>query len=587
MMKRYLAIFLALCMMLSLVACTGSVVSEEPVEEPVPVTGLDAIHAALTIEEGEEYDFGSHLPLVKEGEDNHLTIGLIVNANTTDYDNNAYTQWLEETTGIDLEFVQFAGTSSDAATQLSLMMAAGETLPDIVLRFTGVAKSQGAEYGRDGYFADLSAYFADPELNYYRKWALEKIFPDEMDINDMLMLRTTDDSGAIYAYPRLENCPEDRPKYHVSINKAWLEAVGMEAPTTVEELYDVLVAFRDQDPNGNGLPDEIPMIGLSSGNWRDIVSWIINAFVFTNDTYYFNVKDGQLWNPYVTDAYRDALKFISKLVKEGLLSPQTWTISTTELKALQNPNEGEPYLVGVIASNVYNDIPNTSTAMQDYIQLPPLKDAGYGLGGYGPMLYCTMEYNTFITADCKNPELAFRLLDFLCSPENHLRMDWGVEGQDWVYSDGTKPGNLGGTATFKLLNEKVNNTPNNIVWHNYAGVSSSLYFQREIDLSDPNAYESVRYNRDQTLLKYYDEAGLPEEVFYFNVYTDEEVERRDEISVNDMTDYMRHARAEFCSGVLDPNSDADWNAYLKALENMHEPEWMEIGQAAYDRVFKK
>ena len=45
-----------------------------------------------------------------------------------------------------------------------------------------------------------------------------------------------------------------------AINTKWLEAVGMEMPTTVDELHDVLVAFKDKDPNGNGQADEIPHV---------------------------------------------------------------------------------------------------------------------------------------------------------------------------------------------------------------------------------------------------------------------------------------------------------------------------------------
>lgn len=43
------------------------------------------------------------------------------------------------------------------------------------------------------------------------------------------------------------------------INKVWLDKLGLEVPTTLAELKEVLIAFRDGDPNGNGIQDEIPM----------------------------------------------------------------------------------------------------------------------------------------------------------------------------------------------------------------------------------------------------------------------------------------------------------------------------------------
>ena len=45
---------------------------------------------------------------------------------------------------------------------------------------------------------------------------------------------------------------------HFFINAAWLNKLGLAVPTTIDELTDVLRAFRDDDPNGNGLADEVP-----------------------------------------------------------------------------------------------------------------------------------------------------------------------------------------------------------------------------------------------------------------------------------------------------------------------------------------
>ena len=591
MKKRILAMLLAVCMLLPLVACGETGESEQSGEEVV-LTGdvvqdtLAAVNKAVEVKEGEEYDFESHLPLAKEGEDNHLTIGLITSALTTDYNNNDYTNWLEEVTGIDIDFMQFSGTSSDAATQLSLMMAAGEKLPDILLRFTGVSKSQGAEYGRDGYFKDLSEYFKDPEMNYYRKFALEERFNWYDDTaNENLMLRQIDtETGAIYAYPRIENSPEDRPRSHVSINKGWLEAVGMEAPTTIEELRAVLTAFRDQDPNGNGQKDEIPLAGRNGTVFTDVVSYLVNAYVYWHPSYHFNITDGKLWAPYDTDEYRQALIAIKDMVDEGLVARSVWTMDNTELKALQNPTDGV-YKVGVIGANRYSTIEAGSRAMNDYIELRPLADET-GKGGYGPIDYYSMEYNTFITEDCENPELAFKLLDFFCSPEAAQRSRWGVYGVDWTESDGETLGNLGGIAKYKILGDDPQTYANAKTWHTYAGVTASIATQKEIDISDPDAFLTARYYRDLDCIKYYEEAGLPDEVFYYAVYTQEETEEREEFT-SDLTSYIKKARDEFCTGIRDPENDADWQQYLTDLETLGYSRWIEIAQTAYDRTFNK
>lgn len=69
----------------------------------------------------------------------------------------------------------------------------------------------------------------------------------------------TNPDGHIYTLPgkkplRPKGC--DTP----FINKAWLDRLGLEIPTTVDEWYEVLKAFKEQDANGNGDPnDEIPL----------------------------------------------------------------------------------------------------------------------------------------------------------------------------------------------------------------------------------------------------------------------------------------------------------------------------------------
>ena len=590
-MKKILALLLIVCMILPLAACGGATETGAAVETSDESLGDETVHtiaSAVTIPEGETYDFASHLPLVKEGEDNKLTVGLRADANCTDYKDNDYTRWLEEKTGVDLEFIQFSGTAADAATQIALMTAAGEKLPDILIHFTGITKAQGEVYGRDGYFLDLKDYFMDPDMNYYRRWGLNHHFYYDETVNDMLMLRGTDsETGAIYSYPFLVNDPEDNPKCHTVINRLWLEKLGLEMPTTIDELYDVLVAFRDQDPNGNGKKDEIPMISRVA-TYKDIIHWLMNAFLFVDDSYYFTVENDKLDLPYDKDEYRQAMIFIKKLVDEGLLSPQTWTISAAEHKGLLNPEDGV-YTVGISAGTTYTDFLASGHSMQDYQIVPPLKDAGYGKGGYGPMSYYRMEYNTFITEDCDDPELAFRLLDFMCAPDNTVRMYWGMEGRDWEYVDKSEglTGHLGGPADIRLLADPdIHTYPNNIIWQFYLGLECTQTTQTAVDLSDPDSFISARYKQDTDLLKYYAEAGQPDEVFYFNVYTADEIERRNEF-VTDIQSYLRTARADFCNGVTDPASDADWQAYLDNLDRLGKAEWLEIAQTAYNRTFGK
>ena len=82
--------------------------------------------------------------------------------------------------------------------------------------------------------------------------------------------------GTIYTLPQVNSGAELRVARKLFINKKWLENVNMEVPTTTEELYQLLKAFKEQDANGNGDPnDEIP---LCSQDWTSIQESLFGAF---------------------------------------------------------------------------------------------------------------------------------------------------------------------------------------------------------------------------------------------------------------------------------------------------------------------
>ena len=73
--------------------------------------------------------------------------------------------------------------------------------------------------------------------------------------------------------------------YRIWMNMKWLENLDLEVPTTSEELKDVLTAFATQDPNGNGVKDEIPVLTnyVDSGNYGcNIILALINMFEYTS-----------------------------------------------------------------------------------------------------------------------------------------------------------------------------------------------------------------------------------------------------------------------------------------------------------------
>lgn len=244
-----------------------------------------------------------------------LTVGIPQKATVTDYDDNAFTNYLEETANVEIEFVYFSNSAGEYKQQLALMCGADEELPDVLIGLQ-MTNYLANEYGDDGYFLDLTDYIDEYAPNY--KVQVEKL--DE-ELKEYVIERGKSmETGAQYGMP-LVLCEEfDDLQSPMYINKTWLDTLGLQVPTTIEELRTVLTAFANNDPNGNGQADEFALLGKN-----EVIDYIINAFI-CYDEGTFNVTDGKVWDPVVTDEFRQAVIYASQLVK----------MDVTAIRALQS-----------------------------------------------------------------------------------------------------------------------------------------------------------------------------------------------------------------------------------------------------------
>ena len=572
-MKKIIAMLLALVMVLGCLAACEKAPAEETKGTTPPKENKETTPVAPTQPQETNPALGS-LPLTEE--EVTLTIGIMQHPRVENFDTNDFTVYLEENTGINIEFKYYANDTSESVTQLNLEIAGNEKLPDILWGFTGINSSLMYELGDDGYFVDLKDYFAE-----YGYWFWEEYsYLSASEQQAIFQYGTSPATGAFYGFPKFSAAGSDAPNSRPAINTQWLEAVGAEMPTTVDELYDVLVKFATMDPNGNGKADEIPLLGSSNGYRTDTVQWIINAFVFCMDNYFFNATDGQLWVPYTTDEYRQAMVYLNKLYKEGLLSPLTYTISNlnTEYMALITPADGVP-IVGCASIHPTSHYAEDSKIPEQITPMGALK-AETELGGYAPMYGASYEYNCFVTTDCENPELAFQLLDFMCSQYSYFRQRYGVEGVHWEWA---KPGDTnsnGDPAVIKVLDSGMWAGTNNVSWHQPRGyVVASSRNATYTDMSNPTYSQLF----SMEFLPKYTAAGEPEEVVRKLIYNAEEEEYVGSV-LTTIQDYVGEARAMFVSGVLDPNDDAAWNTYLSNLEAQGLSKLIETAQGAYTRM---
>lgn len=499
-----------------------------------------------------------------------LTVGIPQNFNITSYDDNALTKYIEETLDMNIEFVFFPSDVTYYVQQLTLMASTGEKMPDVIWGFNGLGSTTVADFGDEGCFVDLTDLIDKYATNYKEKYAtLSK------EEQERIQRKGTSDSGCFYAMPLVTNKMIDNMQCMMYINQTWLDKLGLQMPTNVDEFYNVLKAFKTMDPNGNGAADEIPLLGQPGGTY-DMNGYIINAFTYFDAQNSFNVTDGKLKASYISDEYRQAIIYMNKLYSEGLLSDLCYSISgTNEFVNLITPNNGTS-LVGVWCGHpsLYADI--TSPVLNEYTALPSLGDAT-GQGGNTVVRNNAIYWSSAITKDCENVELAMKFLDFFYADETTTRMRFGEKGVDW--EEGTGKDVYGNDASIKVLNDNAF-FKGSQTW----GINSCAVFTYQ-------NYSAIASSEtgDGALMKgtweIMDSAKLPKEKSENIRYTSEEYEEKTTYQ-NQIDSFVYEQRNLFVTGDKNPNSDAAWNEYLNTISELGLEKWTVLAQKAYDRANK-
>ena len=220
------------------------------------------------------------------------------------------------------------------------------------------------------------------------------------------------------------------------INTQWLERLGLEKPTTMEELKQVLIAFRDQDANGNGDPnDEIPFDFCDSFNKTQLIncaaSWGLPMYNGGNVFYDFD-DAGNVVGAVNTDAYRSFLEFFYELGQEKLINLEGFSQSYDQFTANCNADR-----VGFFWGwGPCNYITDSDLFLQFEAMVPPAVE-GYPVKMYTANLdFANAFRNDFvITRDCKNWEKALEVWNYASEPTTALEICNGERFLFWDYVD--------------------------------------------------------------------------------------------------------------------------------------------------------
>ena len=512
-----------------------------------------------------------------------LTIGLPVDNRVEDYDTNAYTLWLEEQTGYDLQFVTMQSNATDYKAQLSSMLATGDELPDILWDMQ-IGSGAYEEYGRDGYFVDLTPYYNDKEVSKVFWERMDELKALDEEYYDYVIRSLTTEDGKMYAAARIEYSLIDTMVYQTYINQTWLDNLGLTMPTNPDELYDVLVAFRDKDPNQNGKKDEKPLICGTSIVGASATRWIINMFIYSNDNRWFNVdENNQLYLPQLTDKYREALQFMRKLKDEGLMFDTAFSMSNNDIKGVMNPPVGEKNTVGVVCGHPTLIFEPGKPSVYEYVAMPY-----WGNAVRGEQLF---NVGTFITADCEYPRAAWELLMVMNSKEGAYRQRYGEKDVDYTDADPGTTSFIGLPAEIKVINEDALTGQNNSSWHKIQG---TVLIQSENEVCQLTEDMGKWVNQKMKIMgdcyRNYVEAeennNVDDKYIMPRVVEPEDVSDSHSNERSNVTSLLNEALAGFVTGkhakYNNPNDDAQWAAYLAEVESLNYKLWMDHMQALYE-----
>ena len=514
-----------------------------------------------------------------DGKGEKIVVGIQTKAFITDYEDNLFTKKLEEELNIDIEIYELPSNIDELQTKLGLMANAESGMPDVI--FAELASGSVYNYGSNGVFIPLNDYLEDESIS--PNWAA---IPEEDQEQMLTAMKSAD--GNIYGLVSFEPEVGNLTPYTYYINQEWLDALDLEVPTTTDELYDVLVHFVNDDPNGNGVKDEIGVYGCTSFYGANTVWAIMNSFTYWNNNLALSDDGTTVYAPFTTDEYRAGLEYMHKLNEEGLLASSIFTDDATQFKANMNAETPIVGLTTVGSTSTWTDTANNAnflalSAIEPFVGPEGVQHTPYN--SYNP----GQEF--FVTSAAKNPELCYRLGEYFYSYEISMWARYGEKDYNWT-DDEAVLADVESIFTVSGQAEKVTVgycyktkddpwvTENNVFWHNigprYAPASSSAAsLIAEFNPDDPTLKGA------KVKLGAYLDLG-PVKNLPTVKHTAEEQESNSLI-VGDLYTFFNACMAEFITGQRSLD-DAGWESYLKELEAYGLSEWIANVQAAYDRI---
>lgn len=541
--RRLLCTLLGVALLTSLTGCGEAAVGQADVNPSTPVEAV-----AFPLAEKGELSFITNAPARTEQDPNKRTIF----------------KRLEEKTNVHIDWTCFV--SDQFGDKKNLALAQFGALPD-GLFVAGMNEYDLLRYARQGIIIPLENLIDKYMPN------LKAVFEKYPEYRVMV----TAPDGHIYSFPWIEQLGAGKEAIQAIgnipyINKKWLDFLGLSVPETTKELEEVLIAFRD---NGAKLQQEfaiesdiIPMSFIINDQDPAI---LLNGFGkgYGDTGDHFAVTDeGKVIYTSVQEGYKEGIAWMHHLVEEKLVDAEAFTQDWSTYVA-----KGKNHRYGLCFTWDIANIDN----YEDYVMLPALagpeglvnvtRQNGSETSGFD-------RGRAVLTSNCRNTALAAAWIDQMYVPIQSAQNNWGTYGEEGKANIFEMSTNDKGEPMLKHM-ALGDNSPVEI--RENQSVNGPLAILNEyygVYVTEPDDAKWRLDNMHETYL-----SDMNSKYVFPNVFMSMEDTNR--VSQLD-TDIKKYAEQMKASWILNGGIEAEWESYIKKMEDYGLSEYLQIKQKYFD-----
>lgn len=493
----------------------------------------------------------------KEGE---LRILVLKHALTKPMAEMGWVATLEEAAGIPIVWEE---VSADWDQKKSTMLAAGD-IPDLIVGTQAIDDTDLATYGT--LFEDLTESLdALPNVT--------AMFEEKPELKAL----ATMPSGEIYSVPGYKRFWPPTVQ-HQYINRQWLDTLGLEMPTTWDELFDVLVAFKEGDPTGTGA-DVIPMdwspVGTEGfGYFQSILLLGSTGLPLAGgggQGYY--LQDGTVGNFLTDDRYREVVSFLARCQEAELLSGE---VMTQDYSAYQSVARGPGDGVAAVGFT-WGWTRSDRFGPEIFEQYEAIGVLQHAADQSEPVTWSFDQYGenfpgnqVALSANSKNKEAALKAINAFYDQEMSIQVLFGDIGPNIEKT---------GENSYKVLPAEDGTDPSTWKWTSTLADNGPMWIRDSLEVELPTDLQEA-VDESVPLQPAIDNMDLDMDV-YPGLFIKMTKEDLNAMSLVDTT-LMNTAMTKFAEWITSGGIDEGWDEYVATVEESGVGDNIATRQKYYD-----